>query len=262
MKFFHQKNYMAQVKNSMLLHFNHKDISSTLRDLNELFESGKYDGKTDVELYDELGSPKDLVNKLLHENHSNKFPYILFAYIASAFAICIFIAYIFNSTNPLCWCIPVVIVPIYIWHLCGVSCLYKFQNDYPNQKSLYIISVIVSFISVIMQQILVALLNTSEKMINSNTFKTCLFTSYYVSLILIVIFILFSVLTIYTTYYGDYLSVNYLLIALGTICSSRSYIIYIKFFNGPNMLSSVCSLPYIFSVFLSLLLFRFLHKKG
>ena len=45
-----KEDYLIQVKNAMLLHFAHKDICTALRDIDELFASGKEHGKIDFSL--------------------------------------------------------------------------------------------------------------------------------------------------------------------------------------------------------------------
>ncbi len=263
MAILHQRDYMIQIKNSMLLHFNHKDISFTLRDLNEHFESGKANEKTEAELCGELGDPKDLAANLLYDKKQDKFTRILSSYIIQAVGICILIAYVLNTMNPIFWCIPVILIPVYIWHLCGGMCLYEFQTVHANtkQKNLYIISFIISFITVIFEQIILILLNTRENIKSFPVLKICLFISYYVCVVLIVIFIVFSGLIIYRLYYGIYSSLYFLSINIGMICSSLSYITYIKFFNGINMFSAISSLPYIFSIILSISFFQYASRK-
>lgn len=257
-----QKDYTARVKNAMLLHFNHKEIRSTLKDINELFETGKEYGKTEKELCNELGNPKDFVSKLLHDEHHDKFAYNLFTYFIGALVICAVAAYIYKPLNPIYWCIFTVIVPAYIWHLCGGSCLFELQNGFAKHKIVYWILNAFALISVVVQQFFALLLNTSGKIRSSDTFMTCLRLTYYLSMFLIVMLILFSVFIIYKLYHGDYLSLSVLLPAIGSICSSLSYISYIMSFNGPNALASVCSLPYMSGIILYLLSSHYLRKKG
>lgn len=127
MKTLRKQDYLMQVKGSMLLRFSHKDICSVLEDLNEFFESGKKDGKTEEELCSELGHPKDFAEQLLHDNRHNKFLYYVFIYLVSAVAIGVFITYIFESLNPVCWCVPAAGIPIYIWYLCGALVCTDFR---------------------------------------------------------------------------------------------------------------------------------------
>ena len=119
MKPLSKTGYLLQVKNHMLLHFCHRDIVNVLKDLKEMFTSGKEDGKTEEELCREFGAPKEFVGSLRMENAQDRF-----------FSLCFFI---YDKCGcPVCgdgsdvstvkcgfWCIPAVAIPLYFWHLCG-----------------------------------------------------------------------------------------------------------------------------------------------
>lgn len=260
MKSLRKQNYLMQVKGFMLLHFSHKDICSVLEDLNEFFESGKKDGKTEEELCSELGHPKDFAEQLLHDNRHNKFLYYVFIYLVSAVAIGVFITYIFESLNPVCWCVPAAGIPIYIWYLCGGACLYGFQDCTTGHKTAYAVFNRIVFVCVIGQQCLAFIPNVSEEAICLDVFHSCVAASYYLSVLFIVILILFAGVAIYKIYCGDYLSFNNLLLYMGAVFSTLSYVTYIKSFNGADMFSSICLLPYLVCVILSLVLPKYLRR--
>ena len=56
-----KEKYLKQVRDRMLFRHSHRDISSTLEDLNLYFESGTTDGRTEEELCDEFGDPQQFV---------------------------------------------------------------------------------------------------------------------------------------------------------------------------------------------------------
>lgn len=250
-----QRDYVVQVKNSMLLHFGHKEICSTLKDVNELFASGKEYGKSEEELCDEFGQPEEFAAGLLWNSHRDKFFGRLFLYIAAAVAAGIFTAYIFDSLNPLHWCIPAVIFPVYVWHLCGGSCLHElYYHSYSGisgHEAAYAVCGIAASVLVMAQQVWAVLLGATERIIPMSILSTVLLAVYYLSMAAVLFFIQLSVLMIYRLYHGAYLSISALLMCGGVIWSSFSYIIYVKSFNGPNAFSSACSLPYILSMVLA-----------
>ena len=94
-----KEDYLIQVKNAMLLHFAHKDICTALRDIDELFASGKEHGKTEAELCHELGRPKDFADHLVDTNDHDRFFFNIVIDISSILAIGIFSVYIFSSLN-------------------------------------------------------------------------------------------------------------------------------------------------------------------
>ena len=122
-----KEDYLIQVKNAMLLHFAHKDICTALRDIDELFASGKEHGKTEAELCHELGRPKD------------RFFFNIVIDISSILAIGIFSVYIFSSLNPVYWGALTIAVSVLIWNLCGGFCLNGFFYDSIHHKKEYIV---------------------------------------------------------------------------------------------------------------------------
>ena len=84
--------------------------------------------------------------------------------------------------------------------------------------------------------------------------------SYYWSVLFIVILILFAGFATYKIYCGADLSFNNLLLYMGAVFSTLSYVTYIKSFNGADMFSSICLLPYLVCVILSLVLPKYLRR--
>ena len=78
---------------------------------------------------------------------------------------------------------------------------------------------------------------------------------YYLSILAVMISGILLVLTTYRLLNGSYLSICVLPLLVGLICSALSFITYIKAFNGPNIFSSMCSIPYISGFMLSFIVF-------
>lgn len=67
-----KEKYLFQLKNAMLLDFTHRKISSTLEDLDSLFDAGREDGRTEEETCRNLGTPKEFVDTLLDEERRTR----------------------------------------------------------------------------------------------------------------------------------------------------------------------------------------------
>lgn len=249
---------MLQIKNHMLFHFNHKDICSTLNDINQFFEAGKEYGKTENELCNELGVPKELVTNLLKENICKKTNLILPVYTFIGILICVSITHIYNSLNPLFWCIPTVIIPTYIWHICGGMCLFEIQYERKNINVIFYIPII---FLIVLQQTIINLLHYSEQTAHLDKLKDYTLKTFYLTKIFIIVALFIFTLLIYQIYHAQLLSICNIFIFTGAICSSFAFITYVQSFNGPSKNLYICALPCIISGSISLFFFRYLHKK-
>lgn len=257
-----QKDYLLQIKNSMLLHFSHKDIYSTLKDVNQLFASGKEYGKTEEELCDELGSPKDFVNSLLQDSGHDKLIGYLAAWFISVFAVCTFIVYVLVTRNILLGCIITVLIPIYTWYLCGGFCLQELQNRPSKLGAGVVVFNLFGLVFVVAQQWIVFLLNDLPRIIGSDILRNCINKSYYISIILIIAFFCQLVSAICKLSGGHYLSMATLLLSCGIAFSMLLYTMFLKNYNAPTKNLFWCSAPCIVSIISSLLCSQYLHKKG
>ena len=261
-----QKDYLMQVRNAMLLHFGHKEICSALKDINEIFASGKEDGKTEEEMCTELGHPEEFVRDLRRDSRSDRFLRRISVYIVAILSISVFLIQILAVWNPLWWCIPVVIIPVCTWYLCGGRCLSELQSsrqDHVNTlryKTVHRICNIAALALVIIQQGWIFALNISERILSSDLLRGSFLAVYYVSMLMVLLFTLFAVLMVYKIFHGDSLAVAVLMRAVGTICSSFSYLIYIRSFNGPGAVPVICVLPYVLSIAFSV--FLVLRRKS
>ena len=251
-----KEDYLIQVKNAMLLHFAHKDICTALRDIDELFASGKEHGKTEAELCHELGRPKDFADHLVDTNDHDRFFFNIVIDISSILAIGIFSVYIFSSLNPVYWGALTIAVSVLIWNLCGGFCLNGFFYDSIHHKKEYIVYCIISFIIAAFQQALTLLLNSWCGTSHFSTPVTYIHIAYYFSVLAAIISGILLLFTIYRFSHGSYFALCMLPVSVGMICSSLSFITYIKAFNGPNIFSSMCSIPYISGFILSFGLLR------
>lgn len=245
-----KRDYLIQVKNAMLFHFDNKDICNTLKDINELFVTGIEHGKSEEEICYELGSPKDFVIKLVEDSSYDRLSFKLFTYIIGILGICILTMYIFHSLNPIYWCALAIAVSIYIWKICGGSCLNGFFTNLSHHKIEYVVYYLISVAIVTIQQIFTFQLNKLyDEMV------LYIHISYYLSILVVLILGLFLLFIIYKLSHGSYLSLCILPLLVGIICSFLCFITYISLFNGPDVFSSICSLPYIIGNILSLFLF-------
>lgn len=256
-----RKDYLIQVKNAMLFHFARKEICATLKDINELFVAGMEHGKSEAELCHELGNPKDFADKFVDGDKRNRFFFNIITYISSILAICILTVYIFYSLNPIYWGMLAITVSICVWNLCGGVCLNEIFDDSSQYRCKYILYCIVSFVVVVLQQVITFLLNTWHRTANTNIFAEYIYMFYYLSILAVMISGILLVLTTYRLLNGSYLSICVLPLLVGLICSALSFITYIKAFNGPNIFSSMCSIPYISGFMLSFIVFLINNYK-
>lgn len=254
-----KEEYLLHVKNAMLLRFRHKDIYLTLEDLNLLFESGVEHGKTELELCDELGTPKDFINNLICENIHHKFIYTFFKYTIGIFTLCMVLLLLFyshtNNATPLFFGIPVTIIPIFLWYYFGVSYLYRIRKESVSHLKKYSIYFILSLLFIIVQQSFAILINS-----NLDAVRPFIRITYILSSLLMIVSAIILLVAIYKIYKGYYLALGILTLSLGVICSSLSYNNFLMNFNMPGKLC-ICSFPYILSIILAAIYFLFISKR-
>lgn len=251
-----KEEYLAQAKNAMLFHFRHKDIHVTLEDISLLFQSGEENQKGEKEFCDELGSPKTFVGGLLENIPRDHFAGRLFAYIVSGLILCAITIWTMHYHSPILACIPVMIIPVFIWNLLGGSCLYEIRTEPPAHLKRYIIYYILTLPFIVMQQAVVVLLN-----MKSEAVLPYIHTSYYLSNILIAAAIIIMFTAIYGLYRGYCFSLGLCILSIGAVCSSLLFDYFLINWEAP--IQYVCAIPYAVSFFFSILYYLYiLRKKG
>ena len=244
-----KEEYLLKVKNTMLFHFSHKDIHTTLDDLNQIFESGKENGKTEGEIYNEFGVPKEFTHDLLQDSQ-DKFRGNLFRYIFSALILCVLTILAFCYQSQVLLCVLTVIVPGFIWNLLGGSCQYKIREE--SRKSLKRLSIyyILSFLIIVAEQVFVTLLNTNlDSMIPFGKIV------YHLSFLLLIIAVIMLLIAIYRLYRGYYLSFGILTLSCGMVGSLFLYLDYLRRFEDAGGSYVLGFLPYLVSFVFSMICF-------
>lgn len=254
MSILNKDEYLEKLKNKMLLHFSHQDIRTTLEDTSLLFDSGMVAGKTEAELCDEFGSPKELAHNLLLKKSSNSLRSIsLCAQITICFILCLLV---FHYPSLLFSIITIIIVPISIWHLEGGYCLFQIRSDTVKNYKIYSIFFTISIILISIQQIFTILLKNSV-----NISIPIIIATFYLSFIFILILIAILITSIYKLHKGYYLSYGILNISIGAICSSLLYIDYLKCFSPPVASYNICSLPFVISLLIGIFYYWNILKR-
>lgn len=251
-----KEEYLAQAKNAMLFHFSHKDIHVTLEDINLLFQSGEENQKDEKEFCNNLGSPKAFVGGLLQNVSHDHFAGRLAVYIVIGLILCAVTIYTMRYHSPILACIPVMIIPIFIWNLLGGSCLYEIRTESTKHLKRYIIYYILTLPFIVMQQIVVILINTKSEAV-----LPYIHTSYYLSNMLIAAAIIILVAAIYRLYKGYCFSLGLCILSIGTVCSSLLFDYFLINWEAP--IRYVCAIPYAAGFFFSILYYLYiLRKKG
>ena len=261
MKELNQTSYLLQIKNNMLFYFHHADISSTLKDLKLFFDSGREHGKSESDLCIELGSPKELVTDLLEENR-NKMNTIIPIYLFIGISICALTVFIYGSLNAALWSLPVAIIPVYAWCICGGSCLFEIQNSKSHKINNRFFLFFFTFFLVLPQQITTIITHYLDKEIYLTDLKSFVLITYYLSKISILFLFLYSLRAIYKLYYADIIFIYDLILAIGVICSSYTFITYLNSFNAPSGILCISFLPYAASIICCFLFSRYIRRKG
>lgn len=249
-----KEEYLAQTKNAMLFHFSHKDIHVTLEDIHLLFQSGEENHKDEKEFCNELGTPKTFVGGLLQNVPREHFAGRLAVYIVSGLILCAITIFAMHYHSPILACIPVIIIPVFIWNLLGGSCLYEIRTEPAKHLKRYIIYYILTLPFIVMQQIVVVLINTKL-----DTVLPYVHTSYYLSNILITGAMILLLAAVYRLYRGYCLSLGLCILSIGTVCSSLLYDYFIINWEAP--VQYVCAIPYAVSFFFSILYYLYILRK-
>ncbi len=250
-----KEEYLLQVKNAMLFHFSRKDIHTTLEDLNQIFESGKENGKTEREIYNEFGEPKEFIHGLLQDSH-DKFMGNLFRYIFGALLLCVLTILTFYQRSQVLLCILTVILPGFIWNLLGGGCLYKIRTESERSLKRFYLYHILTFLIIAAEQVFITLVNTD--MDRMAPFGKAVYNLSYLLLIAAVIVMLIA---IYRVCRGYYLSFGILTLSCGVACSLFLYLDYLMRFVDAGDSYILGFLPYTVSFAFSVLSFLF-HRKS
>lgn len=173
MKAQRKQDYLVKIRNSMLWRFSWKEIHLTLEDLDLLFNSGKEEGKSEEELCNEFGNPKEFVNNLYLEHKRSgfvsKFPLNIIGFLAIALIVLsVFIYYYNNSYISIIYnCIPAIILPLFLWYLLGGNSMSRIHMNSNLHKKIYLIILSSSLIIMIMFQISEAIIVKNYQNIRS-----------------------------------------------------------------------------------------------
>lgn len=254
MSILYKDEYLEKLKNEMLFHFSRQDIHITLEDTSLFFESGMADGKTEAELCNELGTPKELAHGLSPDKFSNSFRYALPGiHIISCF---ILLLLVFRYPGLLLSMIALTIIPISVWHMGGGCCLLQIRSDTAKHYKVYSLFLLISLMLIGTEQIFTVLLKN-----NISISIPIIKTTSYMSSILIILSIAILIISIYKLYKGYYLSYGILIISIGVICSSLLYNDFLKRFSSPAASYYICSLPFVLSLIMGMLYSWYILKK-
>lgn len=254
MSILYKDEYLEKLKNEMLFHFSHQDIHITLEDTSLFFESGMADGKTEAELCNELGTPKELAHGLSPDKSSNSLRYaFLCIHIISCF---ILLLLAFRYPGLLLSMISLIIIPISIWHLEGGCCLLQIRADTAKHYKAYSLFLLISLMIISTEQIFTILLKN-----NISISIPIIKATSYMSSILIILSIAIFIISIYKLNKGYYLSYGILIISIGVICSSLLYNDFLKRFSSPTVSYLICSLPFALSLIMGMLYSWYILKK-
>lgn len=249
MKPLSKTGYLLQVKNHMLLHFCHRDIVNVLKDLKEMFTSGKEDGKTEEELCREFGAPKEFVGSLRMENAQDRFFLSVFLYMISAVALYVVMGAMFQPLNAVFWCIPAVAIPLYFWHLCGGRslCETEMSTGKGDGRKLSAMGA-GGMVLVAIQQTSAILLHIQWKSGDWSMVKNAVVGIYGLSAGVACIAVIFFVVEVHRLYQGKYTAFYAMILNMGIICSSLFYITCMRSFNGNGDNIPVCAVPYLLNM--------------
>ncbi|MBR5566283.1 MAG: hypothetical protein IKW08_09030 [Roseburia sp.] len=262
MKYICQKDYLIKLKNDMLLQFSHQDICMVLEDIDQIFKDGSKDGKSEQEICHELGTPTELARMLKQDSHNNKLKVILsIFYILIGIAILRLNFHIYNTFNIFLGCVLVIVVPVYVWNLCGGRILFKLQQNPIVFDWKIKIMVIAMSIFVVMQQAVLILINVSNEIMDVNSKIELLGGMFYMSNAFLLILIGITLYTTYILYQGNLLAVSMLFFVMGGFFSSLSYTSYCARLDKIGGDIYLCLLPYILGGVFSLCFFLYIRKR-
>lgn len=255
-----KEQFLFRVKNAMLLYFPHREIRSTLEDLDEMFEAGKENGRSEEEICQDLGTPKDFVQTLLQEDGRDRSVRILRTYIAAVLLLCIALAAVYLYPNlqirPFLLCIPVILVPACVGYVCGGFCLCRQSWKAAGSLKKYVAYLILSLLIVIEEQVF-----TIWAHYDPEPLIPYALASYYIACFLVFVSILVCLAVFYETDRGGYRSFPVLILAMGTNSTAISYVRFIQRYDGPGKIWYLCSLPYLVSVAAAIFYSLYIKKR-
>lgn len=164
-----QKNYLLQVRNKLLFHFECKEIAVILEDLNQIFASAKENGETETDVCGRLGRPQEFVEQILKNHAKDRFLPRAAVYVLSAMGIGIGTGAISDIYNtfllrypglPLfVCCLPAVFLTVILWKVSGGRSLYAFCQQRKRNQRYCLLSGLLSFAAVLIMQITVLVLH-------------------------------------------------------------------------------------------------------
>lgn len=243
-----KEKYLLQLKNAMLLHFSHREIQSTLEDLDALFDAGKENGRTEEETCQSLGTPKEFVETLLEEEGRTRSSKRLKIYIGASLLLCAALAVLYieevsMDLRPFFLCLPVVLVPAFVGYICGGFCLCRPSWKRAGSLGKYIVYLIFSLLVVVVEQAFAIQIYYDYKPL-----VPYVPMSYNLAYFLVVISILVCLVVLFEVNRGGWRSFPALILAVGSIGASASYMRYLFRYIGEDTHWYLCSLPYLLSI--------------
>ena len=256
-----KEKYLFQLKNAMLLYFTQKEICSTLEDLDSLFEAGKEDARTEEETCQNLGTPKEFVDTLLEEEGRARFSKRLKVYIAAGLLLCVSLAVLYTvevdmELRPFLLCAPVILVPSFVGYICGGFCLYRPSWKRAGSLGKYILYLILSLLIVVVEQAFAI-----QFYYDYEPLVPYVPASYGLACFLVVVSILVCLMVFFELNRGGCRSFPALILAMGAIGSSASYMRYLFRYIGEDTHWYPCSLPYLLSIMAAIIYSLYMKKR-
>lgn len=256
-----KEKYLFQLKNAMLLYFTHREIRTTLEDLDALFEAGKEDGRTGEETCQSLGTPEEFVETLLAEEGRARSSKRLKIYIAASLLLSAALAVLYKwevdmDLRPFLLCLPVILVPAFVGYICGGYCLYRPSWKRAGSLRKYIVYMILSLLVVVVEQAF-----TIQIYYDYEPLVPYAPASYNLAYFLIIISILVCLVVFFEVNLGGWRSFPALILAMGSIGASASYMRYLFRYIGEDTHWYPCSLPYLLSIVAAIIYSLYMKKR-
>lgn len=259
-----KEKYLEQVRNHMLFHYSHRDISSTLEDLNLYFESGTADGRTEEELCDEFGDPQQFVCEISQDKAPSRASF----YLSAAYAIgcCILFVlglHVVQDPSQLLCCIATAAIPVFLWYSFGGCSLLQLRNDTAKAHKAELLYFILASALVIAEQVFIVLIHYNFYSMAEGRHRGAL-TIYYLAWAGTALSTFVFLTAAYKVYKGYYLSWGSVSCSIGAIFSSLLCIFLLLHMEKPIPFSihMACILPFAISVVLSAVYYLILRRKG
>lgn len=257
-----KEKYLFQLKNALLLHFSHREIQSTLEDLDALFEAGKEDGRTEEETSQSLGTPKEFVETLLEEEGRVRSSKRLKIYVAAGLLLGAALAVLYKwevdmDLRPFLLCLAVILVPAFAGYICGGFCLYSPSWKKAGSLKKYIVYLILSLLIVVMEQAFAIQIYYDYKPL-----VPYVPASYNLAYFLVIISVLVCLMVFFELNRGACRSFPALILAMGTIGASASYMRYLFRYIGEDTHWYLCSLPYLLSIVAAIIHSLYMKKRS